>query len=511
MQNLTVGKRVTLGFAAVLLLFAGVATCSIYLLQQIKAHESEILDNALPGVVASAKIKGIASEIQIAVLRHLLAKTLEEKKPFDDRINSLREENQKYLDEYATTITSPERRNQFEEMKIARENYIKARGPVLEFSRNGKIEEAMEANRAHLRPAFSTFQKACDDLFTANVSHATTAGTQSRKTIGLTNAVISITAISAIAIGIAFAMMITVGLNRALGQLAVTLGDGADQVAAASCQVSSSSQSLAEGASEQAASLEETSASLEEMSSMTKRNAESAQQARQTAGSARTCADTGAQQMKAMVSAMDAIKIASADIAKILKTIDEIAFQTNILALNAAVEAARAGEAGAGFAVVADEVRALAQRCATAAKETAVKIDDSVSKSQQGAQVSADVAKNFAIIQTQILQLDQLVTEIATASSEQSAGINQLATAVSQMDKVTQTNAAGAEETAAAAEELSAQSVMLKEAVGSLRQLVGGVGSHSDERIAGGDPAQKKSRVFTHSTHAPAPFAARPS
>jgi len=507
MQNLTVGKRVTLGFVVVLLLFAGVAGSSIYLLRQVKAHESEILDNALPGVVASAKIKGVASEIQIAVLRHLMAKTPEDKKSFDDRINSLKEENQKYLDEYVATITSADRRKQFEEMKIARENYIKTRAPILELSRSGKAEEAMEANRTRLRPVFAAFQKACEDLFTANADHANAAGTQSKKTISLTNAVISITAVTAIAIGIGFAVMITLGLNRALGQLALALGDGANQVAAASCQVSSSSQSLAEGASEQAASLEETSASLEEMSSMTKRNAESAQQARQVAGSARTCADTGAHQMKAMVNAMDAIKTASADIAKILKTIDEIAFQTNILALNAAVEAARAGEAGAGFAVVADEVRALAQRCATAAKETAVKIDDSVSKSQQGAQVSADVAKSFATIQAQILQLDQLVTEIATASSEQSTGINQVTIAVAQMDKVTQTNAAGAEETAAAAEELSAQSATLKGAVGSLRKLVGGGVRYSDEPISSARPAQRKPRLFTRANHTPAPAA----
>jgi len=272
---------------------------------------------------------------------------------------------------------------------------------------------------------------------------------------------------------------------RPLRQLADTIGASADQTAAAAGQVSSSSQSLAEGASEQAASLEETSASLEELSSMTKRNAESSQQAKQAATTARGSADTGAHQMEAMQNAMQTIKSASEDITKILKTIDEIAFQTNILALNAAVEAARAGEHGAGFAVVAEEVRALAQRSAVAAKETAAKIEHSVAQSQHGVTISAEVAKSFADIQTRIQQLETLVGEIATASTEQSQGIGQVTTAVSEMDKVTQSNAGNAEETAAAAEELNSQSLMLKEAVGQLQTLTG---ANSAVAVAGAAP-----------------------
>jgi len=238
--------------------------------------------------------------------------------------------------------------------------------------------------------------------------------------------------------------------------------------------VASSSQALAEGSSSQAASLEETSASLEELNAMTKRNAESAQQAKQAATQARASADAGAEHMKAMATAMSTIKASSDDIAKIIKTIDEIAFQTNILALNAAVEAARAGEAGMGFAVVAEEVRALAQRSAKAAKETATKIEDSVAKSQQGAQISGEVAQSFETIQQQIRQLDTLVGEIALASQEQTQGISQVTTAVTQMDSITQANAASAEETAAASHELNTQSSVLSEAVGSLHSLLGG-------------------------------------
>ena len=175
--------------------------------------------------------------------------------------------------------------------------------------------------------------------------------------------------------------------------VASEIAESSEQLAGAIGQMSAGSQSLAEGASEQAASLEETSASLEEMSCMTKRNAENAQKANELAKQARAAADNGASDMQAMSAAMDAIKASSDDIAKIIKTIDEIAFQTNILALNAAVEAARAGEAGMGFAVVADEVRNLAQRSAQAAKETAAKIEDAIAKTAQGVEISSKVAQ----------------------------------------------------------------------------------------------------------------------
>ena len=182
--------------------------------------------------------------------------------------------------------------------------------------------------------------------------------------------------------------------------------------------------------------------------------------------------------MQWMVSAMDDIKRSSDDIAKIIKTIDEIAFQTNILALNAAVEAARAGEAGMGFAVVADEVRSLAQRCAQAAKETAGKIEDAVLKSAKGAEISAKVAKSLEEIVGKARQVDEMAGEVAAASQEQSQGIAQVNTAVTQMDKVTQSNAASAEESASAAEEMTAQAEALKDAVAELLRLVDGQKSY---------------------------------
>ena len=244
-------------------------------------------------------------------------------------------------------------------------------------------------------------------------------------------------------------------------------------------EIATASQRLAEGASEQAASLEETSASLEEISSMTKRNAEHAGNAEGIAAETRSAADSGASDMEEMVRAMGEIKAASDNISKIIKTIDEIAFQTNILALNAAVEAARAGEAGAGFAVVADEVRSLAQRSALAAKETADRITDSIQKSEHGVQVSNKVAASLSDIAEKARRMNELVREIASGSTEQNQGIAQVNTAVNQLDSVTQSNAAAAEESASASEELSAQSIELKAAVERLVTIVSGAASSS--------------------------------
>ncbi len=274
-------------------------------------------------------------------------------------------------------------------------------------------------------------------------------------------------------VGILLAWLITRGITRAVWTIVEKLNAGAEQTAAASSQVAGASQALAEGSSEQAASLEETGASLEEMTSMIKRNAEAANKAKTLAGETRAAADTGATDMREMQTAMGDIKASSDSVSKILKDIDEIAFQTNILALNAAVEAARAGEAGMGFAVVADEVRNLAQRSAKAAKDTAAKIEDAISKSQRGVEISGKVAKNFDDIAGKTREVDRYVAEIASASSEQSQGIGQIGMAVTQMDKTTQSNAANAEENASASEELSAQAEALQESVRSLQRLVG--------------------------------------
>lgn len=289
--------------------------------------------------------------------------------------------------------------------------------------------------------------------------------------------------------GLVGAVLIIHSVNGPIKRITLRLSNGAAHTASASAQVTSASQTMAEGSSRQAGALEESSASLEEMAGMTRRNAKNALSAKQLANQARQAADAGSDDMKEMKAAMSAIQASSGEISKIIKTIDEIAFQTNLLALNAAVEAARAGDAGLGFAVVADEVRSLAQRTVQAARETAQKISDATAKSEQGARISEKVARSFDEITDKARRVDALIAEIATASQEQSHGIDQITRAVSDMDSVTQANAATAQQTSAAAAELDSQTVSLQGVIEELTAMVEGhkkLSLESTYRVANG-------------------------
>ena len=277
------------------------------------------------------------------------------------------------------------------------------------------------------------------------------------------------------------------------------LAQGAQHVATASSQVASASQSLSQGATEQAASLEQTSASMEEIASMTRMNAENTHQAAGMMADAEKQVHGANAALNAMVASMSAIKESSDKVSKIIKTIDEIAFQTNILALNAAVEAARAGEAGMGFAVVADEVRTLAQRSAQAAKDTAVLIEESIAKANDGNQKVSQVTSAIAQITESSVKAKGLVDEVSVASRQQSQGIEQVSQAIAQMEKVTQTNAASAEESAAVSQELSAQA---EEASSVVRRLMDLVGTDGRD-LAKAEPARKAVARMTRAKSKP--------
>lgn len=282
----------------------------------------------------------------------------------------------------------------------------------------------------------------------------------------------------------AVAMYVVRQINKQLHHVVRDLSESAHQVANAAGQVASSSQALAQGASEQAASLEETSASSEEINSMAQKNTENSRTAAGLVAGARDRYVETDKSLTEMVAAMGEIQTSSDKISKIIKTIDEIAFQTNILALNAAVEAARAGEAGMGFAVVADEVRNLAQRSAQAAKDTATLIEESIVKSNDGKAKVDHVAKCIQELSAEAGQVHTLVDEVNLGSQEQTRGIDQIAKALSQMDQLTQRNAASSEEGASAAEELTAQSQALMDVVGQLGAMVGNSSAETHERAA---------------------------
>lgn len=235
-------------------------------------------------------------------------------------------------------------------------------------------------------------------------------------------------------------------------EILTSINTAADQVASGSKQVSDSSIALSQGATEQASLVEELTASLEEISSQTKLNAQNANEANKLAADSKNSALQGNEQMKDMLAAMREINDASSNISKIIKVIDEIAFQTNILALNAAVEAARAGQHGKGFAVVAEEVRNLAARSANAAKETTDMIEGSIDKVQEGTRIADQTAAALQSIVGDIEKVANLVGDIAMASTEQAAAITQINQGISQVSQVIQTNSATSEESAAASE-----------------------------------------------------------
>ncbi|HBE78564.1 MAG TPA: hypothetical protein DDW65_12435 [Firmicutes bacterium] len=278
----------------------------------------------------------------------------------------------------------------------------------------------------------------------------------------------------ALVTGVLITYYLTRSITKSINNIANALNEGANQVAVASEQLASASQQLAEGSAEQASSIEETSSTLQESASMLQQNNANTKQAAGLSENTKETANKGNDEMQEMMTAISEIKKSSDQIARIIKVIDDIAFQTNILALNAAIEAARAGEAGMGFAVVAEEVRTLAQRSAQAAKDTTAMIESNIDLSGNGVTVAGKVRDDLNEITVQTKKVSELIQEIAAASQEQTQGIEQVNKAVTQMETVTQQNASNAEESASASEELSAQAQNLREIVQQLSQVVNG-------------------------------------
>ncbi len=349
----------------------------------------------------------------------------------------------------------------------------------------GPVTETRRAANAALEPLLERIRE-----------DAAAAGTEAEALANRLRRAAVAAGLAGLGLAMVLGLWLTLSITGALRRVIAGLSEGAEEVASAAGQVSGASQSLAEGSSEQAASIEETSSSLEEMSSMTRRNADNAKEANRLMGEARAVVSAANEQMGRLTESMGEITRASEETSKIIKTIDEIAFQTNLLALNAAVEAARAGEAGAGFAVVADEVRNLAMRAAEAARSTAVLIEGTVKKVKDGSELVGRAEEAFRQVAGSSSKAADLVAEIAAASDEQAQGIGQINTAVSELDKVTQQNAANAEESASAAEEMSAQAESMKQMVAELVALAGGKAVGKEEAAPGAKAKPKAAAVL---------------
>jgi len=433
-------------------------------------------------------------------------------KRFHDAVKEIKEAMQRGERPEATAVfhdvMKPAAEAVFEELRTLREEA-------------GRVEALYDRMNTQAMVTAREKQTAALDLLAEIIRINKEVAVAAGRTAGKDAAVSEVTALTGMLLGfavaLAFGVFLSTSLSKALRRIIDGLSEGADQVASASGQVSAASQSLAEGASEQAASIEETSSSLEEMSSMTKQNAEHAGQANGLMEESKQTVGSASASMTEMVTSMQEITKASEETGKIIKTIDEIAFQTNLLALNAAVEAARAGEAGAGFAVVADEVRNLAMRAAEAAKDTSDLIEGTTKKVQDGSTLVERTNVEFGRVEESAMKVAELIGEIAAASREQSEGIDQVNQAVADMDKVTQQNAANAEESASSSEEMNAQAEQMKQMVDDLVGLVGGNsrrrrggGSRSDLKEGRSDsPLAHSSAVHHAAAPKPAPHPGR--
>ena len=359
------------------------------------------------------------------------------------------------------------------------EGWTHANEDVTRLVSAGKASEAAQVAKKTGDTYKSRSRAATDDI----VGRAQEALQEDLDAAKARTASVRIMVFSGVLIALAIAFIVersVVDAIRSLRKQSHELREGTEHVVAAASQVATSAQGLSQQSTHQAASLQETSASMEEMASMTRKNAENAVHAADLATEVAQQVQQSNSALSDMVASMTAIRESSNKVAKIIKAIDEIAFQTNILALNAAVEAARAGEAGMGFAVVAGEVRSLAQRSAQAARDTAVLLEESIARSQEGSGRVEQVAQSITSITDNVLRVRGMVEEVRQASAQQSQGIDQVTQTLAQMESVTQSTAATAEESAAASEELNAQA---ETSMGAVRRLEAIVGATEAQRV----------------------------
>jgi methyl-accepting chemotaxis protein len=470
MPQLTIGRRVMLGIG-VLMLMALVLGVTAYLgISDMGARMHAVLGNDVRNDVLAYRIENSAAALSNAGRGELIG-GLSHDRVAVDREHKQFAESAQLLQSDATALqgmVDKSGANQdIVQIETALASLTESEQGVYEAIVAGDMAKASRVHWGNVLPAqaIADLLKTQDDGIAGDIQRADVSIANNR-----------VICVGTLALSLLLGALIVVvvrGMNLELKASVNEMTAAIREIASAASQVASSSHAMAQGASEQAATIEETSAASAEINSMAQRNTENSRTTADIVTGAQVRTERTNSSLREMVEAMDGITSSSQKISKIIKVIDEIAFQTNILALNAAVEAARAGDAGMGFAVVADEVRNLAQRSAQAAKDTAALIEESIQRSNGGKTKVDQVADGIHTVTEETARIKLLVDEINLGSMEQSRGIDQISRSIIEMEQVTQSNAAGAEESAAAAAELSSQAQAMRSVVERLSEMVG--------------------------------------
>lgn len=388
-------------------------------------------------------------------------------------VKDMRSQTAGLFEKFMLTNPTESQKTMLDDLKDVRKIFWSNMDKALALASNNKNAEAYRVYKAN-KPNEKQYRSAILALMKDQKETSKKVFEDNEKATQTANVLLIVIGLAALGLMVSMGMVIANAITKPIHQAIGELTTGSSEVSAASSQVEAASQSLAEGTQEQAASIQETSSTLEETSSMVQQNNENTKQAVVLAKNAKEYAQKSNKEMATMMVSMGDLKQSSNEIAKIIKVIDEIAFQTNLLSLNAAVEAARAGDAGKGFAVVAEEVRSLAQRSAQAAKDTASIIEKNISLSESSVVIAKNVNESLAQIDDEARKVSELLEEISTATDEQARGINEINKAIQQMEQVMQSNSATADESAAASHELSSQAANVNDIVHSLIRLVEG-------------------------------------
>jgi methyl-accepting chemotaxis protein/methyl-accepting chemotaxis protein-1 (serine sensor receptor) len=476
MKSYSIGTRLGVAMTAVLVLTMLLSGAYVVAIRAMKASFDRTADVTMRKVQLGVELDTIESDMYVAQRGFVLGAFLAESERMQEEHADFQKQTALFrqkLEEVRPLVVTAEGRTLMVTMGQKVDDWMRGFAEVCRLANAGDVKAAQTYSVTKIKPIYRDLGQAADQFVgtAKGVLDGDRAQENADYVRGLWVAgVLSLLTVSCVV----FVFAMTRGLNAHLRNAVAKLGDSADQVMAAATQVSSSSQQLAEGASQEAAALEETSSSSNEVGSMSRQNAASSREAAQVTGEVNQQVGEANETLGRLAEGMKAINGSSHKIAKIMTLIDEIAFQTNILALNAAVEAARAGQAGLGFAVVADEVRNLAQRCTAAAKDTSVLIEDALASAKGGTEELSEVSRVFASITAGTGSVTRLVTGIRDASDEQFRGIEEIAKALAQMEQITQTTAASAEESASASEEMRSQATTMRDVVQELRVVVDG-------------------------------------